>query len=89
MNFTKLPRLLILLLPVALAGCAPFRSPTIDVLGSYFPAWMVCIVCGLGLTVVTRLLFIAARLRVYPAPIIYPCLMAFFTLSVWLIFFRN
>jgi hypothetical protein len=22
------------------------RSPTIDILGSYFPAWMICIVCG-------------------------------------------
>ena len=26
------------------------RSPTIDILGSYFPAWMICIVSGLTLT---------------------------------------
>src|SRR5437879_12523977 len=25
------------------------RSPTIDILGSYFPAWMVCITSGLTL----------------------------------------
>ena len=28
------------------------RSPTIDILGSYFPAWMICIVSGLTLTLV-------------------------------------
>ena len=30
------------------------RSPTIDILGSYFPAWMICIVSGLTLTLVSR-----------------------------------
>ena len=28
------------------------RSPTIDILGSYFPAWMICIVSGLTLALV-------------------------------------
>ena len=33
-----------------LAGChADYHSPTVDVLGSYFPAWVVCIVIGLVL----------------------------------------
>ena len=31
------------------------RSPTIDILGSYFPAWMICIVSGLTLTLVAAL----------------------------------
>jgi hypothetical protein len=89
MNVSILPRSLILLLAASLAGCARFHSPTIDVLGSYFPAWMICMVCGLALTLIARLLFVAARLRVYPAPVVYPCLMALFTLAVWLILFEN
>jgi hypothetical protein len=89
MNVSKFQRSLVLLLAASLTGCARFHSPTIDVLGSYFPAWMVCMVCGLFLTLITRLLFVAARLRVYPAPVVYPCLIALFTLAVWLIFFEN
>jgi hypothetical protein len=72
-----------------MAGCARFHSPTIDVLGSYFPAWMVCMVCGVVLTLIAHFAFVAARLRVYPAPVVYPCLMAFFTMAVWLIFYQN
>jgi len=29
-------------------------SATIDILGSYFPAWMICIVSGLTLTLIGR-----------------------------------
>jgi hypothetical protein len=68
-----------------------YLSPTIDVLGSYFPAWLICMLAGLALTVVVRLLLVAFRLAPYmrPAPVVYPCLMAFFTMAVWLVFFQN
>jgi len=89
MNASTLRRFLILPLLLSLAGCARFRSPTVDVLGSYFPAWMICIVCGIALTLIVRLLFVAAGLRVYPALIVYPCLGAIFTLAVWLILYQN
>jgi hypothetical protein len=67
------------------------QSPSIDVLGSYFPAWLICIVAGVALTVVARLLFVAWKLdaHLFPAPIIYPCLTAVFAMTVWLFFFRN
>lgn len=77
---------------LSLTGCAGAgRSPAIDVLGSYFPAWLICIVAGLGLAVVARLLFSVWRLDKYllPAPIILPCLVAVFALTVWLVFFQN
>jgi hypothetical protein len=89
MNPSTLRRSLICALAASLAGCSRFHSPTIDVLGSYFPAWMVCMVCGLTLTLIARIVLVAARLRVYPAPVVYPCLMAFFTIAVWLIFYQN
>jgi hypothetical protein len=67
------------------------NSPTIDVLGSYFPAWMICILIGLGLTLIARLVLVAVKLdaHVRPAAIVYPCLMTFFTLACWLVFFQN
>jgi hypothetical protein len=70
---------------------AAAQSPSIDVLGSYFPAWLLCIVAGVVLTIVARLLFIAWKIDAHllPRPIIYPCLTAVFAMTVWLIFFRN
>lgn len=71
------------------AGCA--WSPTIDIFGSYFPAWMVCIVSGIALTLVARLLFTASGIHahLFPKSLVYPCMTIFFTLAVWLIFFKN
>lgn len=75
-----------------LAGCgADYHSPTVDVLGSYFPAWMICIIAGLALTIITRQLLIGFKLNTYLrfAALVYPCLMVAFTLAVWLLFFQN
>src|SRR6266481_8985241 len=41
------------------------RSPTIDILGSYFPAWMICIVSGLTLTLISRWIIRAYHLEGY------------------------
>ena len=72
-----------------LGGCA--HSPTVDVLGSYFPAWMLCIIIGLFSTLIVRLLLIGvgiyAHLRL--KPVLFSCTAIFFTLAVWLVFFKN
>ncbi len=83
-------RTMFLLLPVIclLAGCA--YSPSVDVLGSYFPAWMACIIIGLVITLITRLLLIG--FGIYPylrKTLVLPAMLIFFTLAVWLIFFKN
>ena len=79
-----------------LASAIPFfaagaYSPSTDVLGSYFPAWMVCIVLGLAATLIVRLLLIGAG--IYPhlrlKSVVMPCMVLFFTLAVWLAFFKN
>lgn len=89
----RLPSLLLGLLALqeTTLRAAAAHSPSIDVLGSYFPAWLLCIVVGVVLTIVARLLFIAWKLDTHllPAPIVYPCLIALFAMIVWLIFFRN
>jgi len=68
-----------------------YRSPTIDILGSYFPAWMICIVSGLTLTLVSRWIVRANHLESYasPAPLIYACLTIIYTFATWIIFYQN
>src|SRR6266478_9105045 len=67
------------------------RSPTVDILGSYFPAWMVCIVSGLTLTLISRWIIRAFHLESYasPAPLIYTCLTLIYTFATWIIFYQN
>lgn len=71
-----------------LTGCE--RAPAINVLGSFFPVWIVCIVAGAGLTAVVRLLLRrAAKDRALgPGPVIYPSMAALFAFLLWLLFFR-
>ena len=67
------------------------RSPTIDILGSYFPAWMICIVSGLTLTLISRWIIRAYHVEPYvsPAPLIYTCLTLIYTFGTWIIFYHN
>ena len=82
LSLTFLPALL-------LTGCA--HSPTLDVLGSYFPAWMVCILLGLVLTVITRQILIGLKVNVHlrPAALVYVCMTVLFTLGAWLVCFNH
>ena len=68
------------------------HSPTVDVLGSYFPAWMACIITGLLLTLITRELLIGLKLNnhLYPAPLpVYLGMLMLFTFAVWLALFNR
>jgi len=80
--------LVVVFLAVQLFG---HHSPTIDILGSYFPAWMVCIVSGLTLTLVAHWIVQICHLKPYlgPAPLIYSCLMIIFTFATWILFYQN
>ena len=67
------------------------RSPTIDVLGSYFPAWMASILLGLAITVIVRQLLVGFKLagHLRPAPLVYLCMAVLWTMTVWLVCFNN
>jgi hypothetical protein len=69
------------------AGCS--RVPTFNILGSFFPSWLVCGVLGILLAAAARLFFVRIKLEPELSPLIlvYPCLAAFFTFTLWLIFF--
>ncbi len=70
------------------AGCS--RAPTFNILGSFFPAWILCGIVGILLAVVVRLFFVRIKLEdqlLAPLILVYPCLTAFFTFTLWLVFF--
>jgi hypothetical protein len=83
--------LVLLLIAFVAVQLLSHHSPTVDVLGSYFPAWMVCIVSGLTLTLVAHWIVQVCHLKPYlgPAPLIYSCLMVIFTFATWILFYRN
>lgn len=83
------PAKAILLFPAlaALTGCG--RAPTFSILGSYFPAWLACILAGIVLAALVSWAlarFKREHLLAWPA-LVYPCLAAFFAFTLWLLFF--
>ena len=72
---------------VLLAGCA--RAPSFNILGSYFPAWLVCIIAGVVMAAIANWVFTRYKLEKLIAwPVLaYPCLAAFFAFTLWLVFF--
>jgi hypothetical protein len=70
-----------------ITGCS--RAPSFNLLGSFFPAWILCGVLGILLAVAVRLFFVRIKLEAQLKPLIlvYPCLALFFTFTLWLLFF--
>ena len=68
-----------------LTGCG--RAPSFDILGSFFPAWLVCLVLAILLTVLSRELLSRYVEIVWPI-VVYPSLTAVFTFALWLILFH-
>lgn len=69
-----------------LAGCG--RAPSFDILGSFFPAWLVCLAAGMLLTVAFRWLLLRIQIVVAAPILTYPSLTTLITLALWLVFFR-
>lgn len=71
------------------AGCA--LSPSIDVLGAYFPEWIFCIVGSVLIAVVLRACVAKTRYAVWltPAAIVYPSFVLMFALLIWLVSFQR
>jgi len=61
--------------------------PSVDILGSFFPIWIFCLVAGLLLTLVIRLLLVRARLDAEIGPRVIS-MVALFACSFWLVCFR-
>lgn len=82
----RLSRFWLLFATMLLTGCS--RAPSFDVLGSFFPAWLVCLASGLLVTVAAHWLLLRTRVVVAVPILTYPSLTALFTLALWLALFR-
>lgn len=79
----------IALAPISLCliGCS--RNPNVEIVGSYFPGWMVALVAGIVLTGICHAIFRRTGLlsEVGHPALIYPAMVVLFTTLLWLCFF--
>jgi hypothetical protein len=75
-------------LAVACAGCQ--RAPSIDVIGSFLPVWMLCLTVAVVLSFLVRHFLVLYHMEqeVGPLALFYPCVIILFTCTLWLVFFR-
>ena len=70
----------------ALTGCAG-SSHVVNVLGSYFPVWLFCMLVGVAAAFAARALFLKLKIEphVGPLPLIYLCVVIAISCLIWLI----
>ena len=66
-------------------------EPQINIIGSFFPSWMLCALIGIGAALLGRWLFVRTGLDPYvgPRPLVYTSLGVFVMLTLWVAFFRG
>jgi YtcA family len=71
-----------------MSGCS--YSPSFNLLGSYFPAWIICFAAATALTTVIHSVLTKTKVvtELWPLPIVYPCLISFLSCTLWIIFFN-
>jgi hypothetical protein len=77
----------IFLASFVLTGCG--RAPSFNVLGSYFPAWLLCIFAGIaGASIVSSTLSrLGMQSLIRWTILVYPCLAASIAFTLWLLLF--
>jgi uncharacterized membrane protein len=82
------------LLAILVALCLPLsgciHAPAFNVLGSYFPAWMLCLFVGILIAVLVSLAVNRFQWQDYlrPTVITYPGIAALATFTLWLTLFN-
>ncbi|WP_420236110.1 YtcA family lipoprotein [Telmatobacter bradus] len=73
---------------VCCCGCS--RAPAVDILGSFFPAWMICVSLAVVASGLTHWLLVRMKVeKEISFPILfYPSLMVAFACLLWLLLFR-
>jgi len=73
---------------LGLSGCS--NAPTFNLLGSYFPAWIICFAVATGLTAAVHAMFTKTEIvkELWPLPVVYTCLISFLSCTLWIIFFN-
>jgi hypothetical protein len=65
-------------------------GPQLNVVGSFFPSWMLCAAIGVGAALVARRAFVRVGIDPFLGPrvLVYPSLALLVTLGLWVAFFR-
>jgi len=65
-------------------------GPQINVVGSFFPSWMLCVAIGIGVALLARWLFLRVGIDPHlgPRALVYPSLAILVTLVLWVTLFR-
>jgi hypothetical protein len=65
-------------------------APIVNLWGAYWPAWVPCLVCGIILTFVSRLILSWTRLEPHLGPLllVYPMLIVAYSCGLWLLLYR-
>jgi hypothetical protein len=76
-----------LVLAALLSLCACNGAPSRNILGSYFPSWMVCALIGIAVAGVTRAIFkTSGILQELPAPfLVFLAIGCAATFALWLV----
>jgi hypothetical protein len=66
-------------------------GPYINIIGSFFPSWMLCGLIGIGTALAGRWLFVRAGIDPYLGPrrLVYASLAILVTLVLWVALFRG
>jgi hypothetical protein len=66
-------------------------GPQINIIGSFFPSWMLCAAIGIATALLGRRLFVRTGIDPYVGPraLVYSSLAVFVTLVLWVAFFRG
>ena len=69
------------------AGCT--QSPSQNILGSYFPSWLICVAGGVVATAVLRQVLVLTKLEAHLLlpPLVYIAMAAGASMAIWLIWF--
>jgi hypothetical protein len=69
-------------------GCG--RAPSIDIIGSFFPAWMICLAIAVVAACILRLVILRQKFEseLGPVALFYPSVVILFSCLLWLIFFH-
>jgi hypothetical protein len=69
-------------------GCG--RAPSVDIIGSFFPVWMVCLAIAVVFTFILRIVLLRYQFEpaIEPVALFYPSVVILVSCLLWLIFFR-
>jgi len=91
MNQMLLRRLFKFSFPAVFAVFLTACDPMLSIEGSFWPAWIICILAGLAASMVLMWQLVRHRLAPYLGPplLIAPSLWALCTFAIWLLFYST